>query len=341
MKKILIATLIIAPFLSRSQYDVESLLNGSVADAEKILEAYSEPIYLGFGFGMNSGWYNTAKTHKLLGFDITPTITFARIPTDAQFYDLNGLGLTELIPVPNENGSFQSPTALGPNLKPEDLPSIAYEDANGNEVRVSTPTGIGMEEYLDQDLNSPIVINAMPSAMAQVGIGLVKNTDVVLRIIPKIEEPGDYEFSMFGLGVKHDLKQWIPGLSLTPFDFAGFAGWNKINSKVFIDENEPDQAVEVSTSGFTVQGIVSKKFWIFTPYLGLGFATSSSNVNLLGTYEIDNNNSLTDPLSFDASASGFRGNLGLQMKILILTIHADYAIQKYNTITLGLGLSIR
>jgi hypothetical protein len=31
----------------------------------------------------------------------------------------------------------------------------------------------------------------------------------------------------------------------------------------------------------------------------------------------------------------------LRLKLLVLTIHADYTLQKYSTLTMGLGLSIR
>ena len=51
---------------------------------------------------------------------------------------------------------------------------------------------------------------------------------------------------------------------------------------------------------------------------------------------------VSDPISLDFdSGSSPRINAGLRLKLLILTLHAEYAIQKYNTLTLGVGISIR
>ena len=51
---------------------------------------------------------------------------------------------------------------------------------------------------------------------------------------------------------------------------------------------------------------------------------------------------VTNPvdLKFDGGSTP-RLNVGLQIKLLILTIHAEYALQKYQTLTAGVGLSIR
>jgi hypothetical protein len=40
-------------------------------DAEKLLGAYIDPAMTGLIYGMNNGWYHTAKVHKLFGFDIS------------------------------------------------------------------------------------------------------------------------------------------------------------------------------------------------------------------------------------------------------------------------------
>ncbi|NQZ77234.1 MAG: hypothetical protein HRT61_14205 [Ekhidna sp.] len=70
MKKHLIVILLaIAPYLGKAQVDFGTFLEASAEDANTLLENYLRPAFLGFGYGINSGWYNTAKPHKLLGFD--------------------------------------------------------------------------------------------------------------------------------------------------------------------------------------------------------------------------------------------------------------------------------
>jgi len=47
---------------------------GSADDAEKLFGAYISPYANGIGAGLSGGWYNTAKPHSTLGFDLTLTL---------------------------------------------------------------------------------------------------------------------------------------------------------------------------------------------------------------------------------------------------------------------------
>ena len=51
--------------------DMGLILVGGVADAEQILDGYVQPLANSLGANLNGGWYNTAKVHGTLGFDIT------------------------------------------------------------------------------------------------------------------------------------------------------------------------------------------------------------------------------------------------------------------------------
>jgi hypothetical protein len=353
MKKLIALLIITIPFHSKGQIDLSTILEAGVEDATTLMENYMEPVFLGFGYGVNNGWYNTAETHKLLGFDVTVMANSAFVPNSDQFFTINDEDYTNIrvVPTTGTNGEDvgiirRSPTFLGPNLAPEELPTLSYLDDSGNEIaRTSAPTGLGLEEWLESEAN--IKINPMPSAMVQLGLGLVKNTDLTIRFIPATEGIGtlserEYEFSMFGIGVKHDIKQWIPGLKLVPFDFAGFVGWNKINATYFLDSDKPDQIADFNVSSFTLQGIISKKLWIFTPFAGLGIATTATNFALLGDYDGEVDADLpTDPIDFRYSSAGPRFNVGFRLRLFILNLHVDYALQKYNTLTAGVGIGIR
>lgn len=335
MKKIyrisFVVAMIFGTTTSNAQIDFGTFLEAGTQDANTILGKYLEPAFLGFGYGLNSGWYNTAKPHKLLGFDITPTVTLAMVPTDAQFFTVNPGDYTN-VSLNSNSPTDQAPTLFGPNLPADELPLLDYTSGS-NSVAISSPTGLGIEE-------SEIPFNAVPSGMVQVGVGLPKGTELKLRIIPA-QSTDDFEFGMFGVGFMHDLKQWVPGFKQLPIDVSGFIGWNRINAKIFIDpENAPDQFAEFNTSGFTLQGLVSKKLSILTLFAGLGIATTTTDFTLAGTFETDAG-TFVDPINFDYSSAGPRINVGMRLKLLILTIHADYAIQKYNTFTAGIGLSIR
>ncbi len=352
MKKHIILLLIVTlPFAGKAQIDFGSFLEAGTADAEKLLEGYLEPAFLGFGYGINSGWYNTAKPHKLLGFDITPTVSFAFVPSSAEFFTIDDSEFTnlEVIGTLDINGNLgpgitSSPTLFGPNLPNEELPFLRYTSDNGTpgdtsddtQVSISAPTGLGLDEEIG--------FSAVPSGMVQVGIGLMKNTELKLRIIPKIESTNDqgqtdFSFEMFGVGFMHDLKQWVPGFKQLPIDVSGFIGWNRMKTTIALD---PDfgQSATFSTSSFTLQGLVSKQLAILTLFGGVGIANTRTKFDLLGEYETEGG-TFVDPISFDFASTGPRINLGFRLKLLILTLHADYAIQKYSTLTTGIGISVR
>lgn len=330
-KIFVVAALILSSSTAKAQIDFGTFLEAGAQDANTILGKYLEPAFLGFGYGLNSGWYNTAKPHKLLGFDITPTVTFAMVPTGAEFFTINPADYNN-ITLNSSSPTAQAPTLFGPNLPADELPLLDYTSGD-NTVSISSPTGLGIEE-------SEVPFNAVPSGMVQLGLGLPKGTELKLRIIPA-QTTDDFEFGMFGIGFMHDLKQWVPGLKQLPIDVSGFVGWNRINAKIFLDpDNAPDQFAEFNTSGFTLQGLVSKKLSILTLFAGLGIATTSTDFSLSGTFDTDAG-TFVDPISFDYSSAGPRINVGMRLKLLILTIHADYAIQKYSTLTAGIGISIR
>ena len=112
---------------------------------------------------------------------------------------LTNVGLT------NPNDTRKLPTNFGPNLGTDDLPELRFIDDNGDErIRISTPTGLNIEEV------NGVPFNGVPVPMAQVGIGLFKGTEVKLRHMPEIDFDGEGSFQMFGIGVMHDIKSYLP-----------------------------------------------------------------------------------------------------------------------------------
>ncbi|MCK7537016.1 MAG: hypothetical protein MZV63_41670 [Marinilabiliales bacterium] len=56
---------------------IGSFMAGSVDAAEELFGAYISPYANGIGAGLSGGWYNTAKPHSTLGFDLTLTLNVA------------------------------------------------------------------------------------------------------------------------------------------------------------------------------------------------------------------------------------------------------------------------
>lgn len=340
MKKIYITILLLGVISSSAlaqDLDLDNLLEGGVDNANQLLDGYLEPAFAGFGYALNSGWYNTGKTHKLLGIDITAGVNLAQVPNSANYFNFtasdnmslaNPVNSTSPLFDPSGNPS-KLPTMFGPHLDPDDMPSLVFDEGTDNETRITAPQGSGIDEVL------PFV--AVPAPYAQIGIGLIKNTDLKIRLMPEQDFDGN-SIKMFGIGIMHDVKQWIPGIKNLPFDLSGFFAFNSLEAVSTIDA-EAGQSAVFNVTGTTLQGIISKKLAILTVYGGLGFTTSKTEFKMLGTYDQVPDN--PDPINITSNNGGAKANIGARIKLLILTFHAEYAFQEYNTLTAGVGLSIR
>jgi len=336
MKKIiLIAILIITSFSIRAQ-DFEIFIEGGVDDAEALLKNYFEPAFLGFGYGVTNSWANTARPHQPLGFDVTVSASVAFVPEKAEYFTFNQ-GDYENITLADPSRD-QLPTIFGQNLEADEIPEIIFNEGTDEEVRFSSPTGMGMKEAIGY--------NAVPAPMIQAGIGLVKETDLKVRFIPTITVQRDsieVKVGMLGFGIMHDIKQHIPAFAFSPFELSILAGFSRIALEATPDTGLPDNFTRLSVKGATFQILASKDFVkVITLYGGVGINGAFTRVKLNGTYEIQSAiQPLVDPIDFSFSNFSPRATAGVRFKLAVLTLHVDYTLQKFNTLSTGLGFTIR
>ncbi|MEP5635582.1 MAG: DUF6588 family protein, partial [Maribacter dokdonensis] len=95
---------------SAKSQDFGAIFQGGTEDANLYLQKYAEPIMFSFNNGLGGGWYNTAKPHKLLGFDLTASINIANIPNEDRKFNFNDVSWNDLELL---DGSPSLPTAVG------------------------------------------------------------------------------------------------------------------------------------------------------------------------------------------------------------------------------------
>src|ERR1035437_2311422 len=197
MKKLILPFLILVLISSTAVGQLNSvgnIMSAGTADASKIFGAYLKPYANAFGSDLNGGWYNTAKVHKLLGFDLTLTINTAFVPSSDKTYDVSKLGLKG-----TTSGSPIAPTVAGKNSSG---PNVTYNQMVGTTnvtlASFNTPKGTGL--------------GFIPSPMLQLGIGIIKETELIGRYVPNINIGDNGSVSAWGFGLKHSIKQWIPGV---------------------------------------------------------------------------------------------------------------------------------
>ena len=318
---------------AHAQSGLEELLRSGSQDASKLIQGYSEPVLKSLAFGLNQGWYNTAKPHSLLGFDLTFTGSAIFIPDDELFYNVAGLNLQNIDLVNPTDG--QAPTIYGPDITPR----YAYKAAPG--VQFDGPPGIDPPKAFGR--------NIFPAPIAHLGIGLIKGTDVRIRFLPEVGFGDGNSAKLLGFGVMHDVKQYIPGIKALPFDLSLFAAYTKMEARVNLEgtfaSNGTEQFGQYDVSAWTVQALISKKIAVLTVYGGVGYNAASTGLDIKGSYEIGStpigNLTLVDPVAISLSESSFRATGGLRLKLAVFTLHADYTLQKRSIFSAGFGISVR
>ncbi len=319
-----------------AQDQVSLSIKGSSKDINYLLSGYMTPTLKALGSGLNQGWYNTAKTHKTLGFDITVTPILIAIPDADLSFKVDNTQLSSIKLVNPSNGVVPTFAAAASATSPQ----YQFQNGNSGNSTFSATNGADVANSLGGFLAIP---------MAQVGLGLFKGNELKIRYSPSLEFSSlgnafsqKTTVSLIGIGLMHDVKQHIPVISQLPFDLSAFVGWNKLTVETVLDKTLTSNVAHYEGSATTIQGIISKKFSVFTLYGSVGYNFSTTKLDVLGTYDTGlSTGKLTNPASLSVSTSSPRITAGVRLKLLIFTIHADYTLQQYSTIAAGLGLSIR
>ena len=305
--------------LFASLLSFSSFSQNEIEDGKTLIEAYIAPLGYSLGSALNNGWYNTAKPHKLGGFDITITANIVMVPEKAKYFT---------IPPGVESTFFDgyTPTILG----------------NGNGADATTvhiPSGTKMPK----GLNIPIV----PLPILQAGVGLIKGTELDFRYMPELKIGSAGKVGLFGIGLKHDILQWLPIVDKIPIDLSIQAGYTKLSSEIeLIDPSATMTAnpqANLAVSATTVNLILSKKLLMFTPYLGLGYNSTKTTFNVDGDYNIGGFGiDATELTKIDfESKNDFRANIGFRFNIAVIALQANYTFSEYPTATVGVGISVR
>jgi len=350
LKPLLVAIIILfTAYRSSAQSAFSALIKSGPGDATKLLNAYADPLFKGFGTGMNSNWTNTAKTKKLLHFDIRVSASAALVPSSDKTFDVTKIGLSNHIG-PQDPSQTITPTFAGD--KNGTPPTLNIYDDNHRQVsEFQMPTG---------------KLSIIPSPQVQLTVGLPKNTDITLRGIPKVDFGSNVgNVSMIGVGLKHNIMQDIVGKKanmLIPFDLAVSLGYSRLNMSVPLDV-QPDQGAQPANAqqstdfsnqhfeghfnSFIAQAIISKKLIFFTPFLAVGYSTANANVATIGNYPVTTGATLLgqptyttfpNPINIkETTVNGVRADIGFQLELAFFRFYASYSAAKYQSFSGGFG----
>ena len=301
----------------------QNITVNNTSDATNFLGAYFSPFAESIGSGLNKGWYNTAKPHKLAGFDVSLTLNLITISDEVASFDVNSI----------ENFSSTSsstPSILGSG----EGATINYQNGNVN------------GQFVMPDQN--IEIKAIPIPTLNVGLGLIKGTEINVRYIPTYEYDigfvGKGSVELYGAGIKHDVLQWLPINKFLPFDLSIQGAFSQFNTSFEVESQSVKQEVDLDIRASTVNLIFSKKFAMITAFASLGQNFINSILNANTNFSLGSTSTLNfdSPLQINIpNTSEMQASAGIRLQFAIFTLYANQTFSSYPSTSAGIGVSFR
>ena len=367
MSRILTVTLLITASVMAQEFSLDMLKN--LAEANGI--AYIQPLVTGFGTAMNSGLYNTAKTHGVLGFDIqlktgiglapanktsVTTFDFDLSTLDPITFDVEGYSIT--LDPSSIYSNTTSPNVLGGKAVP-----FTYDE---NYVTSSVTSQLRTQLEAQYPAYTEDQINTILSGMSsEISDAVAENVSIAsipgLKSIKYFKNLKTIPFPFpilqasvgLPLGIEPSVRL-IPAFTL-PGDFKEIGKISAFGAgiKLDIDRWIPvplfpvDLAVQtyfqkmnigeyLTGTSIAYSAIISKKLLFLTPYLGVGKESSSFNAS----YTMEDG---VTKIDFDLDGENdTRFTAGLNIKIAVLQLNAEFSKgNKYNAAGIGLGVALR
>lgn len=321
------------PISSSAQDGFEGYLLADKSDRTELIEAYINPAMKGLIYGMNNGWYHTAKVHKPFGFDISISLNASLVPEEDEMFTLSGL-----TSINQANGSNITAASV---VGSEDINPETTVSFNENNINYSTTFNApgGIKENLP--------LNAVPAPAVQINLGLPAKFEISLRLVPKIGYK-DVEGSLLGVGLKKEITDWFGPMDKTPLHVSLLASYTTMKVDYNITGNEDvsvqNGVAEFNLNSYTVQAIASLNFPILNLYGGIGYGSGNSSLKMLGDYTLSYgplSRTITDPINSKFNAGSFRTTIGTRLSLGFLKIFGSFTLQEYNTANLGIAFSLR
>jgi hypothetical protein len=344
---LILVTVLTLSFSAKAQDDgLKAILVVGGPDASKLTQAYLKPAMKGLIFGMNNGWYHTAKVHKKFGFDITIAANAATVPTSDEIFNVANLQLSDRVTI----NPTTSPTVAGLDNATENGFRAIIPANSDSEINNGVHPEIIADFTMPGGAKDDLPLNAVPTPALQFNIGLPLKLEAMLRLVPKVGSD-DVKGQLFGFGLKREITSWFGPLKKLPLHVSLLAAYTSMNVDYDIANEDSfsvsgsNQNATFKLNAFTIEALASLNFPIFNVYGGFGYNTGNSTLKMNGEYIIEYDNgaekTLTDPLDIGFNASSFKTTIGARISLGFFKLFGSYTLQSYNTINAGIAFSFR
>lgn len=183
----------------------------------------------------------------------------------------------------------------------------------------------------------------------------------MIRWVPTIKFNG-FKKTNFGVGVKHDILQWIPSAEKLPISLSVIGTYAESNLALDGELLSPaegvanpapadyeSQSIEYDNSAWSIGLIMSKKLPVLTVFGGVQLSNSKTALSLRGPYPVVTLNTtsaqkeianLINPVKIESKNNqfGINGGLRIKMGIMHITVAGTYAPSGYSSVFLAWGI---
>jgi hypothetical protein len=278
--------------IGRMEAQVDELIQRYAGENGK---GYIKPLITGFGADLNSGLYRTANVPKMgLHINIAINGMIAIFSDDQKKFTATTTGY--FYPVEE----VEAPTVIG--------------DPKG--ARVSSPQGTDYVFPGGYDVKSFMI------AAPTLTVGSIMGTEASLRYFKAELNKDIGELSLFGIGGRHSISQYIP---LSPVDIAVGFFYHKFKIGDIVKSNV-----------YTIHAEAGKSFTVINVYGGLAYESNKATLN----YTFDSGFE-TQEVSLDVTGDNkFRFTAGVGFNFTLFHINVDYSIGKQSVLNAGVSVSL-
>ena len=350
-----LSILLVIPFSDKT--NSQSINKTLSSLSSEVAVKYTDPAVSAFRAALNSGWFSelpssTNGLHiklRLVGTGSTFSNSVRNFSTQGQFhfssaqadkileesgYSVNSgtdgkiyYSLKKYIMDRSWDVKIEGPTIIGSNqdyLKVEfpgkDIPldvagTTQYFTVNNYSVTVEEIKGF---------LNN---LKFLPTPAIQLDISSLVGTGVSFRYFKGIDLENLGEINIFGLGLVHNVKYWLPGYF--PLNLGVAFYYQKFNVGTIFQNTASKFGIYFSKD---IGSVVS-----FSPYVGLSYESSNSHIKY--SYEFESpagEQKVNLAVNFDPMNT-VALTLGSTIKVPVVSLNIDFKFAETQAASLGLG----
>jgi len=307
----------------KAQKDVTGFLNYGLNNAKVLSQSYLLPQSRMISSALTADFESTARVKHLGGVDLKAGINYSFTPTSDFLFDVQEMISAGMLKdVTLAAGSvIKAPTVAKRFLHGQERPSLEYAGAESE-----MPNG---SDY-----------NSMLSPVVSVSVGIALNTEIGFNYMLPLGDENTDDATMYGVTLKHSLKNYLPFLRHTPFLQMAIAGnYSKYSSSTAVSyHGQTGQKLTVDAAGYGGGLIVGMDYPVFGFTGNVGYSVTKNSFALDGTFTDVPEDGVVESPELTTYDDGFVNfGVGMFFRVYHFRLSANYTYGLYSALNAGIA----